>query len=32
MKVCKFCGWSEFENGSGSFCSRSCQEKWSTNK
>lgn len=28
MKVCKFCG-SEFENGSGSFCSRSCQGKWS---
>ena len=27
MKVCKFCG-SEFEKGSGSFCSRSCQGKW----
>lgn len=30
MNVCKFCG-SEFENGSGSFCSRSCQGKWSAN-
>lgn len=30
MKVCKFCG-SEFENGSGSFCSRSCQGKWCAN-
>lgn len=30
MKVCKFCG-SEFENGSGSFCSHSCQGKWSAN-
>ena len=27
MKVCKFCV-SEFEKGSGSFCSRSCQGKW----
>lgn len=30
MKICKFCG-SEFENGSGSFCSRSCQGKWCAN-
>jgi very-short-patch-repair endonuclease len=30
MNVCKFCG-SEFENGSGSFCSRSCQGKWCAN-
>ena len=30
MKVCKFCG-SEFEKGSGSFCSRSCQGKWCAN-
>ena len=27
MKICKFCQ-SEFEQGSGSFCSRSCQGKY----
>lgn len=31
MKVCKFCG-SEFENGSGSFCSKSCHAKYASSK
>ena len=30
MKVCKFCGIS-YDIGHGSFCSRSCQGKWSAN-